>query len=281
MNKTCKIVFAQLLEQGKNQRTFAALLLGAALVCYYSSGFLRFANAAVRPVNLLECYIINGSCRNNFTCITLFVCLMLTFDAPFLSQRSIYEIARVGRQKWFTAQLFVLFLEVLGYNLLVLAFTALLTLCSANSLVLGEWSSAMEWLTGPGQVSALNIYGLYFPYQELLTILSPWAAARLTLLLNSGYCMVLILVMMNCNLFLGSSKGWVAAAGIHILGYVVSNNGGGVVFGFDFSLLDCALPAHQFSGESNMEAVRSAIMFAVLVLGLMLLTRRLGKRWLA
>ena len=89
--------------------------------------------------------------------------------------------------------------------------------------------------------------------------------------------MVLALVMISCNILLKDTKGWVIAAAIHILGYVIHNSGRGILFRLGFSLLNCALPAWQFSGSSHGDAIVSGITFAVLLL-LLLPIRTLERR---
>lgn len=274
MNYIRKIIAAQFSELGKNERAIAVILAGAALSCYFSGQFLRMANTALLPVNPVESYVVSGSSRNNFTCAILFGVMLLTFDAPFFTDRSIYEIAIVGKHQWLVSKILFLFLEVLLYNLFIFGFTVVVSLLSAYSLIWTSWSPAMNLLTESGQI----ISGIYFSFPDFTAAVSPWTAAWMTYLLNSGYCLVLALVMMICNILLGSTKGWPIAAGIHILGYVVGNNGNGVVFQFSFSLLDCALPAHQFSSTSNMDVIDSAIIFAVILLGLLLPSKWFRKR---
>ena len=277
MKHTCKIISAQFSEFGKSEKLIAAMIMGAAFACYYSCQFLRFANAASVPVNPVECYIINGSGRNHFTCTVLFSILLMTFDAPFFSERSVYEIARVGKKQWLASKTVSVFLEILAYNLLIFLITAALSLFCAENYVFGSWSPAMSRLAEAGIISLGGLH-IYFPYSDFIDSLSPTAAVSVTYLLNSAYCLVLSLVMMNCNILLGRATGWIVGAVIHILGYVVSNNGHGVLFRFAFSLLDCALPAHQFSKATPSKAIASGIIFVIIIVGLLLPAKWLWKR---
>lgn len=277
MKKAGKIIAAQFGELWKKEKVFAVILVGVVFICYYGNRFLRFSNTMALALNPVECYIINGSSRSNFTCITLFEILFLTFDAPYWEERSIYEIARVGKQQWLRSKTLFLFFEVALYNLFILVLSFILSLFSANSIVWNVWSPAMKKLTESGTF-ALNNFGLYFPYRDFTAVASPWMAAWITYLFNSAYCLILALIMMNCNILLGGMKGWPIGVGVHILGYVVSNNGHGVVFQYEFSLLDCAFPAHQFSVSSSSKAIFSGIIFTFIIFGLLLPIKKLGKR---
>lgn len=276
MRKTGKIIVAQFSEFGKNERTFIIFLMGAAVACYFISQFLRFANTITLAVNPVECYIINGSCRESFTCVFLFGALLLTFDMPYFSNRSVYEIARVGKQQWLVSKILFLVLEILLYNLFIFAITFLLSLFFTKKLVWGIWSPTMKCLTESGAFA--NNFDLYFPYQDYTTAVSPWTAVWITFLLNSAYCLVLALIIMNCNILLGGTKGWPIGIGVHVLNYVVSNNGHGVLFRFAFSLLDCALPAHQFFNKSFSDFFLSGILFGSIIFALLLPIKWLRKR---
>lgn len=278
MKNTSKLIEAQFCERVKSEKTFAIILMGVALACYYSSFFLRFVNTVSLPINLAECYIINGSCRNSFTCTVLFGSLLLTSDAPYYSDRSIYEIARVGKQRWIISKILFLFFEVFLYNLIIFTATAIISLLSANDIVVNDWSTAMEWLVESGRTYALNNFGLSFPFQKFITTVPLWLAVCITYVLNSSYCLVLALAMMLCNTIWNGSRGWVIAVAIHILGYIISNNGHDVVFHFAFSLLDCALPAPQFSDYSWKSIINSTITFVIIITLLAVLTKRAGKR---
>lgn len=277
MKKIVKIIVAQFSEFWKNERAFIVILMGAAFACYFNSQFLRFANTMSLALNPVECYIINGSSRRSFTCIILFGVLLLTFDVPYFSDRSIFEISRVGKRQWLVSKTLFLFLEIFLYNLFIFAVTIALSLFSTNSLVWDAWSPAMKHLTMSGTVG-MNTFDLYFPYREFTAALSPWMATWITFLFNSAYCLVLVLIMMDCNILLGGTKGWPIGVGIHILGYVVSNNGHGVLFRYAFSLLDCAFPAHQFSSTSSSEVFFSGIIFFIVIIELLLPVKWLGKR---
>lgn len=268
MKNTGKLLGAQWCEFQKSEKIIGAILLGAALSSYFGSLYYRFANEAAMAVNPMESYIINGSSKANFTCTVLFPLMLLTFDAPFFSDRSIYEISRVGRKQWLTAKICFLILEVLCYNLFCLGISVLFSLFSVKTLVWGQWSDAMLRLVRSGGGIFLN-----FPYPDFLSALSPITGALITLVFNSAYCLVLALIMVMCNILLGSTRGWPIAMVIHILGYVIGNNGHGVVFNFGLSLLGWAMPAGQGS-----DLLAPGILFAAILLALLLAVRKTEKR---
>ena len=272
-----KLLAAQASEHAKSEKSLAVILLGVGMVCYFGSRYFRFANLNTMADNPVESFIILGSDQRSFTCVTFFPLMLLTFDAPFFSDRSVYEIVRVGKYRWLTSKILFVVLEILMYQLLVFGFSVLLSFCSARTMVWKGWSPAMEYLTGDGWQLVASRFQLSFPYPEFLQDLSPWGAVGITSLFNGAYCLVLALVMISCNILLKDTKGWVIAAAIHILGYVIRNNGRGILFRFGFSLLNCALPAWQFSGNSYGDAIVSGVTFAVLIL-LLLPIRTLERR---
>lgn len=272
-----KLLAAQVSEHGKNEKSLAVILLGVGMVCYFGSRYFRFANLNAMGVNPLESFIILGSDQRSFTCVTFFPLILLTFDAPFTSDRSVSEIVRVGKRRWLISKILFVVLEILVYQLLVFAFSVLLSVFSARSMVWKGWSPAMEYLSGRGWRLAASKFQLAFSYPEFTQFLSPWGAVGVTVLFNGAYCLALTLVMVNCNILLKDTKGWVIAVAIHILGYVIDNNGSGLLFQFGFSLLNCAMPAWQFSGSSYGNAIVSGVTFTVLIL-LLLPIRTLERR---
>lgn len=274
MKKTGKIISAQFSELGKSEKFFVVLLMGVGFALYFSNPFLRFANTCSLSIHPAESYIISGSTRNSFTCMTLFGVMLLTFDAPFFSDRSIYEIARVGKGQWLVSKVLFLFLVTLLYNLLIFAVSVVLSLFSAHALAWNDWSSAMQKLT---QIQVVNSQ-LSFSYPDFISAVSPWMAAGITWLLNSAYCLVLALIMMDCNILWGGTKGWPIAAGIHILGFAIKNNAFLLRdLGITFSLSECALPAQQF-GPSSSEVLYSAFYFTIIILGLLIPSKWLKRR---
>lgn len=273
-----KLLSAQGLDHAKSEKSLAAILLGVGMVCYFGSRYFRFANLNTMAVNPVESFIILGSDRSSFTCITCFALMLLTFDAPFFSDRSVYEIVRVGKNRWLISKILFVVLEVLMYQMLVFGFSVLLSVCSARTMVWRGWSPAMEYLVGDNWQLTATRFRLYFPYPGFPQALSPWEAVGVTILFNGAYCFVLTLVMLNCNILMKDTKGWVIAAAIHILGYVIYNNGNGIMFRFGFSLLNHALPSWQFTGNSYGDAIVSGVVFTVLIVLLLLPIRNLGKR---
>lgn len=272
-----KLLAAQVSEHAKSEKSLAMILLGVGMVCYFGNRYFRFANLNSMAVNPVESFVILGSDQRSFTCVTFFSLMLLTFDAPFFSDRSVYEIVRAGKHRWLTSKILFVVLEILMYQLLVFGFSVLLSVCSARTMVWKGWSPAMEYLTGGGWQLAASKFQLTFFYPGFTHALSPLGAVGVTILFNGAYCLVLTLVMVNSNILLKDTKGWVIAAAIHILGYVINNNGSGILFRFGFSLLNCALPAWQFSGSSYVNAIVSGVTFAVLIL-LLLPIRTLERR---
>ena len=97
--------------------------------------------------------------------------------------------------------------------------------------------------------------------------------ALITLVFNSAYCLVLALIMLLANILLGGTKGWTSAIAIHILGYVIGNNGNGLVFKFGFSLLDWAMPASR-----GADLLLPGFMFAGILAALLMTAGKAEKR---
>ena len=268
MKNIGKILGAQLCDLQKSEKFIGVILLGAALSSYFGSLYFRFANEAYLAVNPLESYILNGSTKANFTCTVLFPLMLLSFDAPYFSDRSIYEISRVGRKQWLTAKNWFLILEVLSYNLFCLGISLLFSLFSARDISWVHWGGAILRLARSGGGVFLN-----FPYSDFLSAYSPMTGALITLVFNSAYCLVLALIMLLANILLGGTKGWPIAIAIHILGYVIGNNGNGLVFKFGFSLLDWAMPASR-----GADLLLPGLMFAGILAALLMTAGQAEKR---
>ena len=71
--------------------------------------------------------------------------------------------------------------------------------------------------------------------------------------------------------------GWIVGAAFHILGYVVSNNGG-LFFRFNFSILECALPAVLLSEDSPIEPFWATWLLATLILLLIDISQKSHRR---
>lgn len=276
--KKSMLISAQFSEFLSTEKNLAVFFLGAVLSLYYSNFYLRFSNFIGKSVNPLECYIVIGSSKVPFTCCILLCLLLLTFDMPNFSGRSTLEIVRVGKKDWLTSKISFLLLLVLLYSTFSLLITVLISVASSNLLIWGEWSGTMNELIGPGKTVALNRFRLFFDYPTFIKNCSVWRAATITFLFNYAYCLVLALIMMFGNIMLNSTKGWIIAIGIHVLNFVISNNGNGVIFNFSFSLLDCALPAGQFGTSTSTNVAISTIAFAALIYFLLLPTKWLQKR---
>lgn len=278
MSKIRKLLSAQFSEFWTSEKTTAIFLLGAALAVFFSRNYLRFANYVSKPINPVESYLIIGSDLVYFTCVVVLGLMALTFDIPYFTQRSVLEIVRTGKTNWIVSRVLFLILQVVLYNVFILGVTSLLSVVSANGLTWGQWSDSMHALVGPNKAVALNRFNLAWDYTGFLSSCSIWTALLLTILLNSAYCIILSLIVMIGNILLGNTKGWMAAAGVHIIGFSIIKNGTGTLYRVSFSLLNCARPAVLFGAAHGMDVRKAGITFALLVGGLLLPVRWLGKR---
>ena len=124
---------------------------------------------------------------------------------------------------------------------------------------------------------AITTFKLHFPYPQYINMLSPYAAAALTLLLNWGYLTILGLVALLINSFVKPVVGVIAAFAVHIAGYLIYTN---AYLGLpqQASLLVCAMPAYYFE-NSGMKLYLTLTAYAAIILCIALTIRGLHRRF--
>lgn len=257
-------------------RLWASLLIGIAICIAPIHNYLSFAEVSVSTHHVLEPFILIGSTVMQFTGIAI-GWLIAVLGAPFITERTTYEILRVGRKCYLAERIWFIILLSMMYLIGITAATCLLGLIRGNTIWVNEWSPAMRTLAERQPAFAITTFKLHFPYPQYINMLSPYAAAALTLLLNWGYLTILGLVALLINSFVKPVVGVIAAFAVHIAGYLIYTN---AYLGLpqQASLLVCAMPAYYF-GNSDMKLYLTLTAYAAIILGISLTIRGLHRRF--
>ncbi|MCD7769462.1 MAG: hypothetical protein LUH36_05015 [Oscillospiraceae bacterium] len=272
MREVLTVVAHKLQSWQTDLRVIAAFLLGIALCIGPVSRYMAFANVLGSSVQIFEPFIYMGSTVSMFTQIWLGVQLMMS-DAPFLRERSPYEILRIGKKRWISASILYVIAGCLLYMLAMLLVAMLLALAAGSVDYSNRWSDAMVTLAEKQPDFAVVTYSLKFAYPEFISAVRPWGALLQTLLYNGLYLIVISLCIFAVNLWSGLSLGWLAAAAVHIVGYVIYANGA-MFFPQKLSLLSCAIPAYHYAEGYGITSLYAAGVLGGAVLALIWLSKR-------
>lgn len=242
-------------------RVWAALLLGMGTCLHNGALYLTFINGTGGSAQILEAYIVIGN-RATFLLGVLLGGLLLLSDTPFVTPISQYEVLRTGRKRWFWTQVIYIFLASVLYVLLILAFTCLVTVVHSKTFWGNTWSRGMELLAVRRPEFVIRKFAFDFPFPALLRETSPYGAAAATLVFNGLYLGMMGCCILAVNLRSERNPGWVAAAMLHMFGYIIYTNGG-LFIPLRYSLLCCAIPVYHYEEGFRMSTVYS---FAVLAL---------------
>lgn len=259
------LVYRHLKSWRFNYHVPAAFLLGTALCLKNMYGYLSFANGIGSPVHVFEPYIIIGS-RVPFFMGVLLGNLLLLSDAPFVNPVSKYEILRVGQKKWFWSQILYVIFSCILYSLYILALTGITASLYSQTYIQNAWSSAMDLIAVRQTDLVIQKYAFSFAFPELVRSASPCAAAFFTFVFNTLYMVLIGFCILVVNLLSGSGFGWIAAAMIHIIGYVAYANSG-IGIPLRVSLLCCAAPAYHYISGLKMSAGYCFCLFFLLNIG--------------
>lgn len=277
MRTILTLTYQHLKSWRSNYHVLAAFLLGTAVCLKNSYGYLAFANGIGSSVHIFETYIIIGS-RIPFFMGILLGNLMLLSDAPFVSSVSKYEILRTGRIKWFWSQVMYIFFSCILYLLYVLMLTSILTFLYSGSYIQNTWSNAMDMIAVKQTDLVIKKYAFSFAFPELISLTSPFCAAFFTVVFNWLYMVFIGLCILVVNLSCNANYGWVAAAVVHIFGYIAYANGG-IVIPLRYSLLCCSAPAYHYISSLKMPTWYSFCLFLVLNIGIVCLGRSFLSRF--
>lgn len=209
-----------------NYTIWAGLGIGLGFCLMYVLRFISYCNAIGTACQIVEPYIIIGNMsKHSFTGIFL-GCIVVLSEAPFINQQSTYEIIRVGTCTWVRSQILYIIVAILIYNFFIMLTCVALGVANSNVIFENKWSMAISLLAAQQPAFAVTNFKLSFPYTNFIYSLKPYYGALLTLLLNAAYCIIAVLLIFTVNIWSKTNMGWIVGAAFHILGYVVSNNGG-------------------------------------------------------
>ena len=213
------LLLAQIKGWCRGGRQAAGLLLGLALVFNNLSKYVNFANAVGIPVNPLEGFIFIAS-HEHFVNGLILGAIVLLSDLPFLTDRSRYEIIRIGRGAYLRGQLTYIATAVLIYMLVMAAGSVLMLSFMVPCTFGGRYSRCMEMLALEQPEFVLREFHIIFPYSEFITAMPPAAAFVTSFLLNAIYLTLLFYIAFYFGIMYKNAVGWAVGIGIHIAGYV-------------------------------------------------------------
>lgn len=275
MKSIAKLTLGQFQSWKNDGKIWAAFMLSVAFSFMYAYRYISFVNLMRTEIQILEPYIIIGSSKHSFTGIFL-GCILMLSDAPFLNERSDYEVLRVGTDKWMKSRVLYVAGAILLYNLAVIIETILLVLIAGAVKTNNGWSSAIVLLAEQSPNFAISNFKLAFEYPEFVHAVKPYFAACITLVFNCSYCFIIAMIILLANILSKRNIGWILAAVAHIFNYVISNNG--FLVNIHISLLECATPAGQFSENTALNPYLSTWIFLILCVFFVYLSSRISLR---
>lgn len=264
MKKKYQIAFGQMKLQKYNFRIWAAYALGFGLCLKNMHAYISLANGIDYSIQIMEPYILIGT-RIPYFMGTLLGGLLLVSDAPFITQLSNYEIIRVGRKKWVITQMLYIVFRCIRYSVAILFFSCFMSFISTDVIWSNNWSETMNMVAVEQSYFVIRKFAFSFEFPEYIMEVKPYLAMLLTLFYNSLYMILAGFCIFVINLIFKHGAGWLVAAILHIVGYVIYANGGAVL-SIKYSLLCCAAPGYHYIEKYSMSPIYSATILVVISL---------------
>jgi len=250
-------------EECRKPKLLASFLLGIAMCVYPTAiNYLNFARAVGGQVQVLEAYIVVMSTPYQFAAICLGVFLMAA-DAPFLNDRTAFEVLRIGKRKWMTERLIFGNMACLLYFVVVFLSCMALCVLKGNVYFTNKWSSAMLMLTEKQPEFAATAFRLYFPYPQLTRNLLPIMAAAASFIFGLAYGSLIFMAVMSVSSVSVRRWGVTLALGFHVVGYIINANGP-IVISQRFSLLSSSLLAYYCCDLYDMDCYTTVVVMLFL-----------------
>lgn len=241
-------------------RVFAALLMGVTMCIFpVVSNYITLSHAVGYEIQVFEPYIIAMSTSYQYVAIFLGLFLLIA-EAPFVSDRSTYEILRVGKRQWFTERIMYVNIMCGVYLLIMFISCVVIAAVSGNAIWDNQWSSTMSLLAERQPQFAISEYRLFFPYPQLMSELTPYNAATYSFLLTLLYGVMLAMVALLFNSLARWRMGVIISLGVHIVGYVINANGP-LYFPQQWSPLSCAMLAYYYDDLYKMDVLITLTLF--------------------
>lgn len=260
MKSILSILRHHLSSEDMDWRVVAALLLGVTMCIFpVASNYITLSRAVGYEIQAFEPYIITMSTSYQYVAIFLGLFLLIA-EAPFVNDRSTYEILRVGKRQWFTER--IMYVNIMCSVYLLVMFVACVAIAAINGNAIwdNQWSSTMSLLAERQPQFAISEYRLFFPYPRLMTELTPYNAAIYSFFLTLLYGVVLAMVALFFNSIAKWRMGVIISLGVHIVGYVINANGP-IYFPQQWSPLSCAMLAYYYDDLYNMDSLITLTIF--------------------
>lgn len=260
-----KGLFAQELKTG---RVVMGYFLGAAVMGYWMSNFLKYADACGEPINILETFCVVEQHYLNLLFLVL-GWLLVVADAPFIRGNTYLLLYRCGRGTWNRGMLSYLLLQAFLYTAAMAGFTVAVS--SFFGYMGTVWSSPVYSLAMDAANSIGVKYNVTFPWAAMMRGMSvPQAFATVFWFLYL-YLVFLGVLLFVCNLLLPGGAGMVLTMGVHLVGYLRMMDGY-----VSMSLLARAVPGNFVEKAGGL--LSSVALFVALIAVLAILSALLVKR---
>ncbi len=278
MNATLSVLYRHICSEYKNWKMVAALLIGVTFSIFpTASAYITLSHAVQYEIQVLEPYIVAMSTPYQYVALFLGLCL-LTSDAPFMNNRSVYEILRIGKRRWFTERMLYI------NSLCLLYFVVVFFSCIAMAAICGEsrfdnhWSSTMHLLAERQPAFVIAEYRLSFPYPRMIRELTPYMAALFSFMLTLLYGITLSIITLFFNAVGHKRLGTIISLAVHIIGYIINANGP-FLFLQQLSLLSSALLAYYYEDVYKMNILFTIAIYIGLMFAIWHLSRKYSSRF--
>lgn len=219
----------------------------------FSSGF---------PVGIFDPFILLTN--QTFTVTLLMIgFLILVADAPFIHAGTYYILIRSGGAVWRYSMIIYIFLQLMLYEVLVMAGSVFPCFFYGNLSSCTVWSETIQILAGAVPGIALEQYHLPMISMRVLQSFLVLSAVMNSLLLNMCYFGLLGMVMFLGNLNTRLPVGSLLAVGIHLTGMLVMSD---FVPLFKPSLVAHAMLQYHIPRYGPLSIVESYLLFGVSIL---------------
>lgn len=265
---SCVVITKGLFEQERrNGRVVMGYMLGLAIMGYWMSNFLRYAQGIGEPINILETFCVVEQHYVNMLFLIL-GWLFVIADAPFIKGNTYLLLYRCGRRRWSMGMIFYILIQAFFYTAVMATFTVVVS--SFIGYIGNIWSSPVYSLAMDVGNNIGVKYNITFPYVMMMKTMTVPQAFAVTFLFLYLYLSFLGVLLYVCNLLFSGIAGIIIVMGIHLLGYLQMMDGY-----TDFSLLARAVPGNFIDGTGGFWL--SALLFLGLITVLVILSAILVK----
>lgn len=196
-------------------RSFAALILGIAVIILCEMPLYEFAKKLGKPLGIMEGFIY-FSCDEVMLTAVFAALIFMVSDVPVTGGGEIYTVLRMSRKKWIMGNVMYLAVVCIIYYLIIMI--SGMIFMADNAYIADFWSEPVYYLTKGMDFGDTSVY---FPYVSLLGW-SPLQCLMAGCFLCVGYAFLMSMALMLFNIILRRAVGYLPIILIHATGYTLS-----------------------------------------------------------